>query len=889
MNSLLAHFAPSNATTAKKKTPPSAPRKSPLDREADDQQPGFVDGAPSNREDINDEEFEFTFDGGAVLKFENGAEEADADVHMLQSRMSTSSSSSSSTAAAASSPSSKVSSRPVVDREQEGEEQDEEEGSNTNDKGNFNTSNIVTTDNDGFVVPQPISSSFNSNHSNSDSQQGLFKVPPPPPPSRSNSNNNQFSIGGSNSRDNFFSQYSQQYSSQSYSQQGFSQFSQYSQDEISATPLDAAPVAVNGLRSPSPVQKRKSRRIGPSCFSPRGMDDLISATNDVATKHQRMMAPARKVKRQQQLSFASQSDTTKHLIISSQSSVSSHSPVESVFAPRPKIFVGNADSSGRMFGNNLFNGNSIVCPSSTGKENSKNYEMSRGIPSAPARRAKRELPRTSTNPFLPHERVLKKRSRRRRRQLPQLGSQDEIELSRYLEDFEEIETISTAGNFSTTIKCRCRIDGCLYAIKRAKKRIHNDADKRKQLKEVFALSALSQCSGVVDYYGAFIEDNRLYIQMELCEGCVSVNHVPTDTNNRIVWILDLLSQVSLALSDMHSRDIAHLDIKPDNILIARKTTNTENSDNNGSNSGSSSSSFSSSASTNSSNLIGDTIYKIGDLGLVSRVGAHFSSDDGDCVYLSGDMMNDSGKFKEADIFALGISAYHLLLKASSPPQNEHQIIREKGTLNFPSWIAPSQSNNHARVQTLQQLLLAMIHTNPEQRPTASQVHTIASECMKQLTSQSSTAATAAVTATAVPVGINGPTGVDVGLLSHKDLLHTYQQLNQHCLKMQREGTLLQEKCQHQQQVHQKLQAHVERLTNELQQMQNSAQHTAQQVHKMQQQQQRTRRTNKFGNIMGGVKGFNSSRSQPHKVNNRRGGGTNTSSGAALFEDDIDGF
>ena len=67
--------------------------------------------------------------------------------------------------------------------------------------------------------------------------------------------------------------------------------------------------------------------------------------------------------------------------------------------------------------------------------------------------------------------------------LPQLGSQDEIEMSRFMEDFEYVDNLG-AGGFATTDKCRCRIDGCLYAIKKAKKRIHNDAD---QLMEQYLL------------------------------------------------------------------------------------------------------------------------------------------------------------------------------------------------------------------------------------------------------------------------------------------------------------------------------------------------------------------------------------------------------------------
>ena len=64
----------------------------------------------------------------------------------------------------------------------------------------------------------------------------------------------------------------------------------------------------------------------------------------------------------------------------------------------------------------------------------------RAAPPAPGRRAKRQLPRTSTNPFLPQTKFAGKRSRRRRQpKFPVLSSQDDpVEMSRYLEDFEEV-------------------------------------------------------------------------------------------------------------------------------------------------------------------------------------------------------------------------------------------------------------------------------------------------------------------------------------------------------------------------------------------------------------------------------------------------------------------
>ena len=50
--------------------------------------------------------------------------------------------------------------------------------------------------------------------------------------------------------------------------------------------------------------------------------------------------------------------------------------------------------------------------------------------------------------------------------MPILDENEEVERSRYLEEFEESEQLGS-GNFCVTYKCRNRLDGKSYAIKRA--------------------------------------------------------------------------------------------------------------------------------------------------------------------------------------------------------------------------------------------------------------------------------------------------------------------------------------------------------------------------------------------------------------------------------------
>ena len=494
--------------------------------------------------------------------------------------------------------------------------------------------------------------------------------------------------------------------SQSYSQSNAvdqSQMSQLSQEDFPySTPADQGAFASQScMRSPSPMQPKKMRRISMGvshALSPNGLDDLRQRIVEVGESQQ---TRGSRLARQQRLCFMSQTSTSGNF---------PRDKAAAAQAPQTRLLPTSGSqlsAEGCRFSDFAVEGRSRVrrgprklggnSSSPTEKEN-VGPQRRRAPPRAPGRRVRRSLPSTSTNPFLDDEgsgRNTKKRSRRGRH-LPVLGSQDSVETSRYMEDFDEMSPIGS-GAFSTTIKCRSRIDGCLYAVKRAMHRIRGQADKRKQLMEVFALAALAGCPSIVNYFGAFIEDDRLYIQLELCAGNVTDRNVPESERARSLWVTEFLKTVGVALRAMHSRKMAHLDVKPDNILLARR---------------------------------GDNVFKLADLGTVAHIvpvrttpsaPPPMTQDDGDNRYVSLDLMNGSGRLAEADIFALGVSAYHLLLKLPEPPSGEWQPIRQ-GCLNLPEWTPAC----------LRKLLLAMVHPEPTARPTACQVVDAATQCARAL-------------------------------------------------------------------------------------------------------------------------------------------------------------
>eukprot|EP00602_Paraphysomonas_sp_CaronLab_P003144 CAMPEP_0185038942 /NCGR_PEP_ID=MMETSP1103-20130426/35221_1 /TAXON_ID=36769 /ORGANISM="Paraphysomonas bandaiensis, Strain Caron Lab Isolate" /LENGTH=556 /DNA_ID=CAMNT_0027577619 /DNA_START=26 /DNA_END=1696 /DNA_ORIENTATION=+ len=191
------------------------------------------------------------------------------------------------------------------------------------------------------------------------------------------------------------------------------------------------------------------------------------------------------------------------------------------------------------------------------------------------------------------------------------------ERSRYLTDFED-EGVLGEGTFSVVYRARKRTDGVEYAVKRLTTRIHHDSEGAHMLREVCALAALDGCPNLVQYYNSWVEDGYVWLQMELCLktnldvfvlGAQSQHSIESSTPRSAIFSLDddncsgsvdenkddiatqvdepgplvpqselftervfwrVLHGVCSALSFMHSKGMAHLDIRPANILLSLK-------------------------------------------------------------------------------------------------------------------------------------------------------------------------------------------------------------------------------------------------------------------------------------------------------------------------------
>jgi hypothetical protein len=254
--------------------------------------------------------------------------------------------------------------------------------------------------------------------------------------------------------------------------------------------------------------------------------------------------------------------------------------------------------------------------------------------------------------------------------------------SRYAEDFEE-EDVLGDGSFGRVTKCRNRFDGMTYAVKISKKQIRGKKDLDNTLKEVHALATLVDNPHIVRYFASWIEDERLHVQTELCEGGSLANEIKSRRKFTEDELISLLRQIACGLQQMHSHNIVHLDIKPENIYITVPGK-----------------------------------FKIGDLGLAASSFKEFKDvTEGDSRYLcrellTGDIsVSPNTDLTKADIFALGMTIYETATLIELPNNGDEWHALRDGNLK----------HLHDRTEYSNEfiaLLKLMMHPDPSRRPGA---------------------------------------------------------------------------------------------------------------------------------------------------------------------------
>jgi len=269
-----------------------------------------------------------------------------------------------------------------------------------------------------------------------------------------------------------------------------------------------------------------------------------------------------------------------------------------------------------------------------------------------------------------------------------LGGRDQNE-GRFEREFCGVVAIGR-GQFSTVYRAQHRIDRCAYAVKKTSK-ISAHGLSRVELREVFALANVSSeaegCRNIVRYYSSWVEDGRLHIQTELCQCSLrdkltqKLSTHPEDPRFKEPEVAKVLHDTATGLGVLHKCNFAHLDVKPDNILVSSREHE-------------------------------EGCYKIADLGLAAAAIGSGCDDicEGDCRYLAKEVLRGNlTDLPRADVFSLGVVCYELATNPKPLPCNgdDWQRLRD-GRLDAGP-LAPLG-------ERLAPLLARMVAPEPARRP-----------------------------------------------------------------------------------------------------------------------------------------------------------------------------
>lgn len=207
----------------------------------------------------------------------------------------------------------------------------------------------------------------------------------------------------------------------------------------------------------------------------------------------------------------------------------------------------------------------------------------------------------------------------------------------------EILSETSRGSFGTVYKCKCIMDGCIYAIKRINEPIKGKNHYELIMREVWALAALNSSRKVhpgkehtIRYFDAWIEHSFVYVKTEFCSGGhLSITSSKTSAKHRTARLAEMALQIAQAVDFVHQNGVAHLDIKPQNIIETSPGSNQ---------------------------------FKLIDFGLATMLGSkpHL---DGDRRYLDPMLLQENYEdLRKSDVYGLGCTLFELFTNRPLPQE-----------------------------------------------------------------------------------------------------------------------------------------------------------------------------------------------------------------------------
>ncbi|KAK9805089.1 hypothetical protein WJX73_004295 [Symbiochloris irregularis] len=245
------------------------------------------------------------------------------------------------------------------------------------------------------------------------------------------------------------------------------------------------------------------------------------------------------------------------------------------------------------------------------------------------------------------------------------------------------------GAFGAAFKVKRRKDGEMFVVKRMNEQCGNQQKQEEARNEVQMLAGLKHIN-IVRYYESFVDEkDRLLIIMELCEEGDLDTWVKAQRGRHLTEdeVMVKFVQICLGLLHVHSQGIIHRDIKANNIFV------------------------------NSSGML-----KLGDFGIskqsalpdgpalnraLSMVGTPY--------YMSPEMFKGRKYDQKTDVWAIGCMLFELCaLRKAFDGRNQATIM-----LKVMSGYKDSISDHYS--SELQQLVKALLETDPVRRPSVAEV------------------------------------------------------------------------------------------------------------------------------------------------------------------------
>lgn len=234
-----------------------------------------------------------------------------------------------------------------------------------------------------------------------------------------------------------------------------------------------------------------------------------------------------------------------------------------------------------------------------------------------------------------------------------------------------------SGSYGVVYKAVSNKDQKMYAIKKSKKPIWNMHHRAQYLSEITHARSLSPHPSIATVYDAWEEGGHIYTQMEL--GASSLKDVlatgDPNLSESVVW--QYVSDIVQGVQHMHSNNLVHLDIKPDNILVGF-----------------------------------DNSLKLTDFGISKIMGTSNGFSEGDKVYMAPELLDEQFS-SAADIFSVGITLYEVVTGYDLPGEGSSWRKLRQGCIEFPDDAVISDD--------LQGLICDMMNPDPTKRPSASQI------------------------------------------------------------------------------------------------------------------------------------------------------------------------